>query len=153
MPKDDENANTWMTFLKNLKPRVEEIEVDGKKITRLVFDKHINAEGITFPKTYENEGVTLEYHDKETGLKWVGKFPFKHAVFKKGASLQGLRLREQYLSMALSLKTMPTLITQRLKDMCHLIVLCLMEWHNLGKQNSKIYTIFLTQFEMRFHQR
>ncbi|WP_148883394.1 potassium channel family protein [Thermococcus aciditolerans] len=89
MPKGDENANVWMTFLRDLEPRVEEIEVDGKKIKRLVFEKHVNAEGITFPQTYENEEVVLEYYDKETGLKWVGKFPFKHALFKKGASFIG----------------------------------------------------------------
>jgi len=89
MPEDDENANVWMTFLRELEPRVEEIEVDGKKIKRLVFEKHFNAERIIFPQTYENKEAVLEYYDKETGLKWVGKFPFKYAVFRKGASFTG----------------------------------------------------------------
>ncbi len=91
MSKRDENANIWITFLENLKPRVEEIEVDGKKITRLVFEEYVNAEGITFPETYENE--ELMYTDDKTGLTWAGKFPFKYALFKKGASFDGATFR------------------------------------------------------------
>lgn len=76
----------YRKFLEKFKPRVEEIEINRQKVKRLVFEEHVDARDFVFPSLFENDEVILEYPDPKTGLKWVGKFPFKHAVFKKGAS-------------------------------------------------------------------
>jgi len=76
----------YRKFLEKFKPRVKEIEVNGQKVKRLVFEEHVDGRDFVFPSLFENDEVILEYPDPKTGLKWVGKFPFKHAVFKKGVS-------------------------------------------------------------------
>ncbi|HHI01255.1 MAG TPA: hypothetical protein ENL40_07335 [Thermococcus litoralis] len=82
----EETIEFYRKFLERFNPSVEEIEVSGQKITRLVFEEYVDARNVVFPSLFGNEEMNLEYCDPKTGLKWAGKFPFKHAVFKKGAS-------------------------------------------------------------------
>ncbi|NJE43449.1 pentapeptide repeat-containing protein [Thermococcus sp. GR6] len=88
----EEAKKFWEMFFRKFHARVEELEevdVNGQKVKRLVFEKDITAGGFVFPKLFENDKVVLEYSDPKTGLTWVGKFPFKHALFKKKASFNG----------------------------------------------------------------
>ncbi|NJE49366.1 hypothetical protein [Thermococcus sp. 9N3] len=62
----EEAVEFYKKFLDRFKPHVEEIEVDGRKIKRFVFEKPVDARGFVFP---EIPDVTIEYKDKK-GNEW-----------------------------------------------------------------------------------
>ncbi|GAB6136285.1 pentapeptide repeat-containing protein [Thermococcus prieurii] len=72
----------WEMFLKKFGARVEEIEVGGRNIKRLVFEKPIIAPRFVFPKTPNDFNWFIEHTDN-SGHTWVGRNPFENAIFKK----------------------------------------------------------------------
>ncbi len=78
---EEEAVEFYRKFLERFKPRVEEIEVDGQEIKRLVFEKKVDARGFVFP---EIPNVSIEYTDGE-GNKWEGRFSFEYAIFRDNA--------------------------------------------------------------------
>ncbi|EEB73457.1 potassium channel family protein [Thermococcus sp. AM4] len=80
---EEEAVEFYRKFLERFKPRVEEIEVNGKKVKRLVFEKSIDARGFVFPKTTE-----VEYKDPKGNVTWKGEFPFRYALFKENVSFE-----------------------------------------------------------------
>jgi len=75
---EEEAVEFYRKFLERFKPRVEEIEVGGQKIKRLVFEKPVDARGFVFP---EIPSVPIKYEDN-SGNKWDRRFSFKYAVFE-----------------------------------------------------------------------
>ncbi len=78
---EEEAVEFYRKFLERFRPRVEEIEVEGEKIKRLVFEEPVDARGFVFPEIPDEP---IEYKDKE-GNKWNQRFSFEYAVFKTGA--------------------------------------------------------------------
>ncbi|MBO8174515.1 MAG: pentapeptide repeat-containing protein [Thermococcus sp.] len=75
---EEEAKEFYRKFLERFKPRVEEIEVDGKRIKRFVFEKELDCRGFVFPEIPEE---CIFYKD-EDGNEWNEKFSFEYVVFK-----------------------------------------------------------------------
>ena len=79
---EEEAVEFYRKFLERFKPRVEEIEVNGRKIKRLVFEEPVDAGGFVFPKS-PNVPVEYKGHNRN---KWEEIFSFRFTIFKKGAT-------------------------------------------------------------------
>ncbi|NJD98265.1 hypothetical protein E3E26_00385 [Thermococcus sp. LS1] len=86
----EEAVEFYRKFLERFKPRVEEIEVDGRKTKRLVFEEPVDAREYVFPKIPDEP---IEYKDRN-GNKWEQKFSFKYAVFKNTANFNKATFKE-----------------------------------------------------------
>ncbi len=64
--------------MERFKPGVEEIEVGGRKVKRLVFEEKVEARGFVFP-----EIPIVEYEDNNGNCR-KGAFSFEWTVFEKG---------------------------------------------------------------------
>ena len=82
---EEEAVEFYRKFLERFKPRVEEIEVEGQKIKRLVFEGPVDASGYVFP---EIPDVPIEYVDSQGNL-WGLKFSLWKSLFKKEANFSG----------------------------------------------------------------
>ena len=69
---EEEAREFYRKFLERFKPRVEEIEVGGRKIKRLVFEDYVECMGYVFPRP------AGEYSD----------LFFQFSVFKKGVNFE-----------------------------------------------------------------
>ncbi|NJE02189.1 potassium channel family protein [Thermococcus sp. JdF3] len=69
---EEEAVEFWGKFFERFKPRIEEIEVDGKKIKRLVFEDYVECMGYVFPRP------AGEYSD----------LFFQFSVFKRGVNFE-----------------------------------------------------------------
>ncbi len=78
---EEEAKEFYRKFLDRFEPRVEEIEVEGRKIKRLVFEKEVDASGYVFPRILDE----LSHQDKK-GDVWEGRYPFSDALFNEGAT-------------------------------------------------------------------
>jgi len=86
---EEEAREFYRKFLERFKPKVEEIEVDGEKVKRLVFEEPVDAKGFVFP---EIPDTAIEYIDNE-GNEWNQKFSFENAVFKREINLSNSMFR------------------------------------------------------------
>ncbi len=64
----------YRQFLYKFKPKIEEIEVEGEKIKRLVFEKKLDCRGFVFPEIPDER---IPYGNEKV------RFSFKYAEFKK----------------------------------------------------------------------
>jgi len=94
----EEAREFYRKFLERFKPRVEEIEVDGRKIKRLVFDEPVEARGFVFPvlpqKSQDDITIELEdayvssikhrFHPKEylDNIEYLGHKLRAHSLFE-----------------------------------------------------------------------
>ncbi|NJE05151.1 hypothetical protein E3E36_03130 [Thermococcus sp. M36] len=69
---EEEAKEFWRKFLERFKPRVEEIEVDGRKIKRLVFEDYVECMGYVFPKP----------------PKEYSKLFFQFSIFRNGVNFE-----------------------------------------------------------------
>ncbi|ASA78262.1 potassium channel family protein [Thermococcus sp. 5-4] len=77
---EEEAVEFYRKFLERFKPRVEEIEVDGTTIKRLVFERPVDARGFVFPEIPRSVGFSFEYTTFKEDVN------FSHGIFESGVS-------------------------------------------------------------------
>ena len=92
---EEEAVEFYRKFLERFKPRVEEIEVEGQKIKRLVFEKPVDARGFVFPKLELLFGLSIFNGNSDFRFSIFEKYAnFSGAVFKKTANFGGAVFRK-----------------------------------------------------------
>ncbi|WP_456396212.1 potassium channel family protein [Thermococcus sp.] len=89
---EEEAREFYRKFLERFKPRTEEIEVDGQKIKRLVFEEPVDARGFVFPEIPEEP---IKYKDKD-GNRWDQRFSFEYAVFKNDLRFSSSKFKGEF---------------------------------------------------------
>ncbi|EHR78087.2 hypothetical protein OCC_04495 [Thermococcus litoralis DSM 5473] len=97
---EEEAREFYRKFLERFKPRVEEIEVHGQKVKRLVFEELVDARGFVFPRI-PNE--LIKYSDPE-GNTLDEIFSFEWAVFKENVWFSYSNFEQAYIQSSLELK-------------------------------------------------
>ncbi|ASJ13160.1 potassium channel family protein [Thermococcus thioreducens] len=82
---EEEAVEFYRKFLERFKPRVEEVEVDGEKIKRLVFEDPVDAKGFVFPPLISFEDVIFKKSVSFEKAKFEGSVSFSGTIFEKDA--------------------------------------------------------------------
>ena len=87
---EEEAREFYRKFLERFKPRVEEIEVNGKRTKRLVFEKPVDVRGFVFPVVPKDVKFpfTSAIFEKKANFRsaiFIGHTTFEGAIFKNGA--------------------------------------------------------------------
>lgn len=79
---EEEAVEFYKRFLERFKPRVEEIEVEGQNIKRLVFEKPVNARGFVFPSWISFENAIFKEPVSFEKSTFEGSVSFSGAIFE-----------------------------------------------------------------------
>jgi len=105
---EEEAVEFYRKFLERFKPRVEEIEVDGERMKRLVFEEPVDAKGFVFPTLPKiffgfsvfNGDVDFRFSIFEEYANFSGSIfkntaNFGGCIFKKYADFSGARFLDE----------------------------------------------------------
>jgi hypothetical protein len=108
--KNEEEAEEfWRKFFDRFKPDEEEIEIEGEKVRRFIFNEDLNCSGYVFPKFPEGAEIGVRarpfYYSIFKGKAYFSratfsKANFSRAKFEEVADFSGATFSEAYFSDA-----------------------------------------------------